>query len=80
MKKNYMISFANKIYSYNRSVVSLEVLKTLKIIKKKLKKLKIVSVKSGSKIFDWKIPKEWKSISAKVIDKNKNVIMEKDNS
>ncbi len=70
-----MISFANKIYSYNRSVVSLEVLKTLKIIKKKLKKLKIVSVKSGSKIFDWKIPKEWKSISAKVIDKNKNVII-----
>ena len=72
---NDIFEFARDIIPYNRSVVSTDVLKTLKKIKTKIKKLKIIKVRSGSKIFDWKIPYEWKAISAKIFDKNNNVII-----
>lgn len=75
-KNNDIFEFAKDIIPYNRSVVSTEVLKTLKIIQKKIKKLKIIKVRSGSKIFDWKIPHEWKVISAKLIDKKNNEIVD----
>ena len=44
-----MLSFAKKIFPYNRSIVSREVLRTLKIIKKEVKLIKIHKVKSSTK-------------------------------
>ena len=44
-KNNDIFEFAKDIIPYNRSVVSTEVLKTLKIIQKKIKKLKIIKVR-----------------------------------
>ena len=71
-----MLSFAKKILPYNRSVASTETFKTLKIIKKKIKKLNIIGVKSGSKVFDWRIPKEWQVKSARLIDNKNNTIID----
>jgi len=74
--KKSMLSFAKKIYPYNRSIVSKEVLKTLKIIKSEVKSLKIHKIKSSTKVYDWKIPKEWKVKSAKILDLKGNVIVD----
>ena len=75
---SHMLSFAKKIFPYNRSIVSREVLRTLKIIKKEVKLIKIHKVKSSTKIYDWKIPKEWKVSSAKIFDLKKNIIVDYD--
>ena len=48
---SHMLSFAKKIFPYNRSIVSREVLRTLKIIKKEVKLIKIHKVKSSTKIY-----------------------------
>jgi len=55
-----MIEFAKKLFPINRSLTGLGVIKTLKLIKEKFPKLKIKSIKSGKKVFDWNIPLEWK--------------------
>ena len=47
------------LFPLNRGLVSKNNLISLKKIKKIIKNLKILSVKSGTKVFDWKIPKEW---------------------
>ena len=49
--------------------------KTLNIIQKELPKLK-VKIKSGTKVFDWKIPEEWNVTDAYVIDKYNNRIID----
>ena len=47
------------LFPLNRGLVSKNNLISLQKIKKIIKNLKILSVKSGTKVFDWKIPKEW---------------------
>ncbi len=59
-----------------RSITGIGTYKTLKIIKKKFPKLKIILVKSGTKVFDWKIPAEWKIKSAFVLDKDEKKIID----
>ena len=54
-----MIGFCKKIFPINRSLTGKGVLRTLHLIKKEIPKLKIYSQKSGTKIFDWKVPYEW---------------------
>ena len=49
----------NKLYPINRSLTGDGVRKTLKLIKKEFKDLKIKKIKSGTKVFDWKVPPEW---------------------
>ncbi len=66
--KKPMLSFAGKIYPHNRSVISKEVLKTLKIIKDEIKFIKIHKIKSSNKVCDSKILKEWKVIYTKILD------------
>ncbi len=48
-----------KLYPINRSLTGKGVRQTLRILKGINSKLKIKSVKSGTKIFDWTVPKEW---------------------
>ena len=75
-----MIELANQLYPIHRSITGKGVVKTLKIIKKKIPNLKIKSFNSGSKVFDWKIPPEWNIRDAfianlngrKIIDFKKN--------
>ena len=51
---------AKELWPINRSITGDGVRSTLKIIKKHLKNLKVYEVKSGTKVFDWTVPKEWK--------------------
>ena len=39
------------------------------LLKKEFPRLKIKKIKSGTKVFDWKIPDEWNISDAYVIDK-----------
>ena len=54
-----MDSLMKNLFPLNRGLVSKNNLISLQKIKKIIKNLKILSVKSGTKVFDWKIPKEW---------------------
>ncbi len=74
-----MITLAKKLWPLNRSLTGEGVDKTLSIIKKKIP-IKIINFKSGTKAFDWRIPKIWKIKEAwiksldgkKIIDFKKN--------
>ena len=62
-----MLNFAKSLWSFNRSITGDGVRETLKKIQKFNPKLKIKSIKSGSKVFDWKIPLEWKVTDAYIL-------------
>ena len=64
-----------KLFSICRSITGKGIRKTLKIIKNEFPKLKIVYVKSGTNVFDWKIPSEWNIKDAYVLDSNNNKII-----
>ena len=69
MKKYY--NLAKKVlFPICRSLTGPGVRKTLKIIKEKIPKLKIKSIKSGTKVFDWIVPPEWDVTDAYVLDKD----------
>ena len=75
IKKYYNIG-KKELFPICRSLTGSGTLKTLKIIKKKFPKIKIKSIKSGTKAFDWKVPPEWNVVDAFVLDKNKNKIID----
>ena len=52
-------TLAKKLWPFNRSLTGKGVRQTLNEISKHLPRLSIKSIKSGSKVFDWIIPKEW---------------------
>ena len=70
----------NELFPMCRSITGKGTEQTLKKIKKFFPKLKIHKVKSGTKIFDWKIPDEWNIRDAHIIDKNKKIINFKKNN
>ena len=57
-----------KLYPLNRSLTGKGTKKTLEILKKEFPKLTIKKIKSGTNVFDWKIPDEWNISDAYVID------------
>ncbi len=79
--KKYFNIAQRKLFTLNRSLTGEGVRKTLNIIKKEFPKLKIKKIKSGTKVFDWKIPYEWNVLNAYVVDKyNKKIIDFKKNN
>ena len=64
------------LFPLNRSLTGKGIKNTLKIIKKEFPKLKIKKIKSGTKVFDWRIPQEWNISDAFIIDKNGNKIID----
>lgn len=64
-----LIKLGKQLFPLNRSLTGEGSLKTLKILKKRIPKLKIKKFKSGKKVYDWKIPKEWNVFDAYVKDK-----------
>jgi len=69
MKKYYELA-KKKLSLFPRSLTGLGVRKTLNSLKKEFPKLKIKSIKSGTKVFDWSVPPEWNVADAYVVDKN----------
>ena len=68
VKKFYFLA-KNTLFPINRSITGDGIKKTLNIIKKQFPKLRIKKIKSGTKIFDWKIPNEWNVTDAYIEDK-----------
>ena len=62
-----MYKLATRLWPLNRSLAGKPTYDTLKILKENIKKLKIKKIRSGKKVYDWKIPYEWKVNSAKII-------------
>ena len=59
MKNLNLMKLAKNIFPLNRSLTGKGTLATLKYFKKINNKIIIKNVKSGKKIFDWKVPEEW---------------------
>ena len=66
----------NDLFKLTRSLTGKGTKDTLIKIKKKFPKLKIYKVRSGTKIFDWRIPDEWNIKDAYIIDKYKKKIID----
>ena len=64
-----MDNLLNKLFPICRSITGKGFLSSLKIIKEGIPKIKIKSFRSGTKVFDWKIPYEWNVKNAYVKDK-----------
>ena len=60
-------NFASKLWPLNRSITGEGLRETLNQISKHLPTLNIKSVKSGAKVFDWTVPKEWSVKEAYII-------------
>ena len=77
MNSNKYYNFAkNELFPICRSITGKGTEQTLKKIQRFFPKLKIYKIKSGTKIFDWKIPEEWNIKNAYVIDKYQNKIID----
>jgi len=77
MNTNFFYKLAkNKLFNLCRSLTGEGTFKTLEILKQQHKYLKIISIKSGTNVFDWKIPYEWNIKEAIVLDKFKNKIID----
>ncbi len=74
--KNYYNLAEKKLFLINRSITGNGTIKTLQIIKRNFKDLKIRKIKSGTKVYDWKIPPEWNVDNAYVVDKDKKKIID----
>ncbi len=68
MEGEKIFNLMNKLWPFCRSITGNGVRKTLKIIKNIINDLKIIEVPTGTKCFDWKVPKEWNVNDAYVID------------
>jgi aminopeptidase-like protein len=68
IKKYYNLG-KNILYPINRSITGKGTRKTLAIIKSQFPNLKIKSIKSGTKAFDWTVPPEWNVKEAYIEDK-----------
>ncbi len=64
---NEIYNLATKLWPINRSITGQGVRETLNIISNILPNLKIHSVPSQTKVFDWIVPKEWEVIKAYII-------------
>jgi len=75
LKKDKKIyNLAKKLFPINRSLTGDGVRKTLRIIKDEIPELDIKEVATGTKCFDWTIPKEWNIKEAYIIDPDGNKI------
>jgi len=66
---NKILSFGKKVYRLNRSITGEGTKQTLLELKKLLPNLKIKNIRSGTKVYDWKIPPEWNVKEAFIKDK-----------
>ena len=73
---NKFYNLGKELFPLNRSITGKGTLKTLKMISKNFKNFKIKSIKSGSKVFDWKIPPEWNVEDAFILDKQDKKIVD----
>lgn len=69
-------NLCKKMFPYNRSITGNGVRKTLKALQEIFSDIKIYEVPSGTKVFDWTVPKEWNIRDAWIKDSNGNIILD----
>ena len=79
LKKKYnsinMMSWAKDLFPINRSITGKGVKETIRYIKKNINnKFLNKKIKSNTKVYDWKIPKEWNLKNAYILDEKGNKI------
>jgi aminopeptidase-like protein len=62
-----MMNLANRLWPINRSLSGPGVRETLEILKTEIPNLELLSVASGTQVFDWITPQEWAATSAYII-------------
>ena len=67
---------AKKLWSINRSLTGEGNRLTLKILKSVCDSMKIKEISTGSKVFDWTVPREWKVNFAYIIDPDGKKILD----
>lgn len=67
-KGQEIYDFVKEIYPIDRWLMGEGVRKTLEYIKREVPDLEIKSKKTGEKVFDWNIPKEWKIKDAYILN------------
>tara|TARA_Y100000766_G_scaffold285576_1_gene310503 strand:- start:13499 stop:14773 length:1275 start_codon:yes stop_codon:yes gene_type:complete len=78
---NLIYDYCRELFYINRSITGNGVRETLKSISKKVNNFQINEVPSGTKCFDWKVPKEWNVNDAFIADEKGNKIIDfKDNN
>lgn len=76
-----MYSLLKDIFPICRSITGNGVRQTLRLLKNSYPDLTVYEVPSGTKVFDWEIPKEWNIQEAYIEDMDKNKIIDfKDNN
>ena len=60
-------NLAKQLWNINRSITGEGVRQTFEVIAEHIPKIKIHSVNSGTKVFDWVVPKEWHVNEAYII-------------
>lgn len=63
-----MYEFAGKLFPIGRSLTGEGVRESLRLIKEQVPELEILSVPSGTQVFDWTVPKEWEIREAYIED------------
>ena len=77
MNLKYYYNLAkNDLFPICRSITGDGIRKSLSIIKQEFPELKILKIKSGSKVYDWKVPPEWIIKNAFIKDKNNKIIID----
>jgi len=69
-----MYEWAKDLFPINRSLTGEGVRQTLQYLKQIVPELKIHSIESGKKVFDWEIPLEWNVNDAYILDEQGNKI------
>jgi aminopeptidase-like protein len=69
-----MHNFLKLLWPINRSITGDGLRNSLELIKQQLPDLEIFSIPTGTKVFDWTIPKEWVVRDAYIIDPSGNKI------
>jgi aminopeptidase-like protein len=79
MQKKKIKELLKKLFPINRSITGNGIQLSLNILKQYNNNIKIKKIRSGTKVYDWKIPNEWNYYDAfikigkkKVIDSKKN--------
>ena len=71
-----MFKWASDLFPINRSIMGEGVRETLLYIQSYYPELLVKEVKTGTEIFDWKVPNEWNIDEAYIEDENNNRIID----
>lgn len=77
---NDCFDLVKKLFPIHRSLTGNGFRKSLNILKEYLPDINIFEVKSGTKVFDWTIPKEWNCTQAYIEDEHGERIIDIENS